>query len=93
MEPFRPAIADALTLRLFAHRMLSKEHFIARDGGIFLNPEGRRILLHDFEKRLRRPFTSLRTGLRSSLRAEIDATILAFKAALDGEPFAPFRLQ
>jgi hypothetical protein len=41
----------------------------------------------------RRPFTSLRTGLRSSLRAEIDATILALKASLDGEPFTPFRLQ
>lgn len=92
MEPFRPAVAEALTLRLFAHRMLGHQHFTARDGGIFLTPEGRRILLHDFEKRLLRPFTSQRTGQRSSLRAEIDASVLSFKAALDGADFSPFRL-
>ena len=93
MEPFRPAVSEALTLRLFAHRMLPAERFEIRDGGVFLDAEGRRTLLRDYEKRLHRPFVSPRSGLRSTLRQEMDATVLSFKAALDGTTaFQPYKL-
>lgn len=93
MEPFRPAVSEALTLRLFAHRMLAAEHFHQRDGGIFLGPAGRRILLLDYEKRLHRPFVSPFTNQRTTLRQEMDRTVLSFKAALSGDDFLPYRLQ
>ena len=34
MEPFRPALIEALTLRLFSHRILQQPHFEAHDGGV-----------------------------------------------------------
>ena len=40
MEPFRPALADALTLRMMSHQMLSPADFQARDGGILSGRSG-----------------------------------------------------
>ena len=52
MEPFRPALTEALTLRLFSHRILQQRHFEAHDSGVWLNPEGRRTLILHYEQRL-----------------------------------------
>lgn len=94
MEPFRPALADALTLRLFAHRILGPADFHLEEGGVRLGLGGRQRLLRDFEKRLRRSFLSSRTGQRTTLRQEMDATVLAFRASLEQDvPFSPYRLQ
>lgn len=42
MEPFRPVVADSVVLSLINRKRIQPDHFEARDGGIFLNGEGRK---------------------------------------------------
>ncbi|MCP5538590.1 MAG: CRISPR-associated endonuclease Cas1 [Akkermansiaceae bacterium] len=94
MEPFRPCVAEALTLRLFSHRVLRAEHFEkVKNNGIYLNKEGRRQLLQHYEKTLNREHYSEFAQCRTSLRRQIENTVLHYKTALaDPERFAPFRM-
>lgn len=52
MEPFRPALVDRIVLRLFNLGSLRKEHFEKQffQTAVYLNSEGRLILLEAFEK-------------------------------------------
>ncbi len=91
MEPFRPALVEPLTLRLFNHRVLRTEHFEPQNGGIYLTLTGRRLLLEQYEKRLRARFLLDHSSQRTSLRDQIDATTLSWKLALtDASTFTPF---
>jgi CRISPR-associated protein Cas1 len=92
IEPFRAPIADAMALDLFSHGTLNAtSHFEPRNGGIYLNAEGRRRFFVAYERRLEREFTSEQTGGRTSLRRELHRQCLAVKKAiLEGEPFEPF---
>ena len=92
IEPFRAPVADAMALDLLSHGTLKPEsHFEKRDGGIFLNTEGKKRFFVAYERRLEREFTSANGGRRTTLRQEIHHSALAFKnAILDGEPFLPF---
>ena len=93
MEPFRPAIIEALTLRLFSHRILQQAHFESRDGGVLLNLEGRRTLLQHYEQRIQREFFFEQAGCRTSVRQQFQHAALQFKLALTSpENYAPFRL-
>lgn len=92
IEPFRAPLADALALDLFSHKTLkSQEHFEQRDGGIYLNLEGKKRFFVAWERRLTRDFQSTETGCRTSLRGEFQRTALSLKQALlDGKEFKPF---
>lgn len=91
MEPFRPVVAEALTLDLFSHKMLNDSHFESRDGGIFLNREGRGKLLLQYEKRMERQFMSEAAGHRTTLRQQLENQAILLKAALnDPAVFEPF---
>ena len=92
IEPFRPVIAEALTLDLFSRSILREEHFHpTEDGGIHLSPEGRKKLILQYEKRIQREFFSTQRQHRTSLRQQLDNTISQFKAALaHPDDFAPF---
>lgn len=92
IEPFRAPVADGLALDLLGHRVLQpREHFERRDGGVFLNVEGRRRFFTSYERRMERPFTSEQHGQRTSLRAELRRQIATLKRALaDNDPFEPF---
>jgi CRISPR-associated endonuclease Cas1 len=93
IEPFRPALVEAMTLRLFAHRMLQAGDFEPSHGGIYLAPSGRRTFLREYETRLQREFLSEHAGHRTTLRQQLAAQALHFKTALDDpETFSPFRL-
>jgi CRISPR/Cas system-associated endonuclease Cas1 len=93
MEPFRPAIIEALTLRLFSHRILQQAHFEAREGGVLLNLDGRRTLLQHYEQRIQREFFFEQAGCRTSVRQQFQHAALQFKLALTSpENYAPFRL-
>ena len=93
MEPFRPAFTEALTIRLFSHRLLNTDDFEARDGGVFLNTTGRQKFLHHYESRLQREFLSDHAGHRTSLRQQFTAAVTAYKAALDTpDSYRPFEL-
>lgn len=92
IEPFRAPVADAMALDLLSHATLKPEcHFEKREGGVFLNTDGKKRFFVAYERRLEREFTGSRNGRRSTLRNEIHESALAFKKALlDDEPFQPF---
>ena len=91
MEPFRPVLAEALTLDLFSHKMLNASHFEPRDGGIYLTREGRGKLLLQYEKRMERQFMSEAAGHRTTLRQQLENQAILLKSALDDlARFEPF---
>ena len=93
MEPFRPAVAEALTLRLFNLGLLQAGHFEPSHGGIYLNAAGRKTFLQQYEQRLTKEFTSEHAGHRTTLRQQLRDTATAIKADLaDPAAFRPFRL-
>ena len=93
MEPFRPALVEALTLRLFSHRILQQRHFEAHQGGVWLNREGRRTLIQHYEQRMQREFLSEQAGCRTTLRQQLQNTAVQFKLALaQPENYVPFRV-
>lgn len=92
VEPFRAPLADAMTLDLFNRKTLKPgEHFEWREGGVFLNAEGRRILHVSYERRMEREFTSEQHGRRSTIRAELHSQARLLRDTLtNGSPFTPF---
>lgn len=91
MEPFRPVIAEALTLDLFSHRMLNATHFEPQEGGTYLTKTGRAKLILQYEKRMERQFMSESAGHRTTLRQQLENQATLFKSALDTpESFEPF---
>lgn len=92
IEPFRAPVADGLALDLLNHGTLrSDTHFEPREGGIYLNYEGRRRFYTAYERRMDRPFTSDLTGERTTLRDEIRRQIYSLKRTLrKEETFTPF---
>ena len=91
MEPFRPVVAEALTLDLFSRRILNEKHFEPANGGTYLNREGRAKLILQYEKRMDRQFMSECVGHRTTLRTQLDQQALLLKAALDTpDRFEPF---
>lgn len=93
MEPFRPVIAEALTLDLFSHRILNSSHFEPQQAGIYLNRDGRGKLLLQYEKRMERQFMCEAIGHRTTLRQQLENHAILFKAALDDPSrFKAFRM-
>lgn len=91
IEPLRPVLVEALALDLFSHQILNAKHFEARDGGIFLNEEGRKKFFLQYERRLERQFLSESVGHRTTLRQQLENQAIMFKAALeDIGKFEPF---
>ncbi len=93
MEPFRPALIEPLTLRLFSHRILQQGHFEAHDGGTWLSRDGRRTLIQHYEQRIQREFLSEHAGCRTTLRQQFQNAAVQFKLALaQPQAYAPFRI-
>ena len=94
MEPFRAPVADALALDLLGHGTLKgRTHFEERDGGVYMNNEGKKRFFVDYERRLTREFFSEQTGRRTTLRDEFHHQAVSFKQALvDGVLPEVFRM-
>jgi len=91
IEPFRPALVEALALDLFSHQILNAGHFEPRNGGVYLNQEGRKKFFLQYERRLERQFLSESVGHRTTLRQQLEQQAVQFKAALEQpEKFEPF---
>jgi CRISPR-associated protein Cas1 len=91
IEPFRPALVEALALDLFSHKILNHSHFENRDGGCFLNPDGRRKFFLQYERRMEREFLSETVGHRTTLRQQLENQATLFKTALENpDAFEPF---
>ncbi len=91
IEPFRPVLVEALALDLFSHQIVNANHFEPRNGGVYLNEEGRKRFFLQYERRMERQFMSESVGHRTTLRQQLEQQAVMFKAALD-EParFEPF---
>ncbi|MCS7338412.1 MAG: CRISPR-associated endonuclease Cas1 [Verrucomicrobiae bacterium] len=93
IEPFRPAFVEPLALDLFSHQILNQSHFEYRDGGCFLNEDGRKKFFLQYERRMERQFLSEHVGHRTTLRQQLEHQAIMFKAALeDPNRFNPFRM-
>lgn len=92
LEPFRAPVADGLALDLLSHQTLRAEaHFEKRDGGVYLNTEGRKRFFVAYERRMARDFFSEQRQRRTSLRNELrQEAILLKQAIVDGTAFEPF---
>ena len=91
IEPFRPALVEALALDLFSHQMLDQKSFEPKNGGIYLNDDGRKKFILQYERRMERQFLSECAGHRTSLRQQLENQAVMLKAALEQpEKFEPF---
>ncbi|MFO1498745.1 MAG: CRISPR-associated endonuclease Cas1 [Verrucomicrobiota bacterium] len=91
IEPFRPALVEALALDLFSHQILNQGHFEQRDGGVLLNEEGRKKFFLQYERRMERQFMSESVGHRTTLRQQLETQAVMFKSALENPAaFEPF---
>ncbi|MHB1309731.1 MAG: CRISPR-associated endonuclease Cas1 [Limisphaerales bacterium] len=91
IEPFRPVLVEALALDLFSHQILNASHFTARDGGVFLNDDGRKRFFLQYERRMERQFMSESVGHRTTLRLQLENQAVMYKATLeDPARFEPF---
>lgn len=91
IEAFRPVLVEALALDLFSHQIVSASHFEARNGGVYLNEDGRKKFFLQYERRLERQFLSECAGHRTTLRQQLENQGVMFKAALeDPARFEPF---
>ena len=92
IEPFRAPLADAMALDLFTHGVLNAAaHFETRDGGVYMNTEGKKRFFVAYERRMERAFTSEQHGERTTLRGELHRQCrLVKQAVINGEPFEPF---
>jgi CRISPR-associated protein Cas1 len=91
IEPFRPVLVEALALDLFSHEILNASHFEHRNGGVYLNEEGRKKFFLQYERRMERQFLSECVEHRTTLRQQLEQQAVMFKAALEQpEKFEPF---
>ena len=92
IEPFRAPLADAMAIDLFSHGILNpKSHFSPVNGGIYLNPEGKRRFFTGYERRMEREYNSEQTEARTTIRRELHRQCQMVKqAVINGEPFQPF---
>jgi CRISPR-associated protein Cas1 len=91
IEPFRPALVEALALDLFSHQMLEEKNFEPKNGGVYLNDPGRKKFILQYERRMERQFMSECAGHRTSLRQQLENQAVMFKAALEApDKFEPF---
>jgi CRISPR-associated protein Cas1 len=91
LEPFRPVLVEALALDLFSHQILNADHFEPRNGGTYLNEEGRKKFFLQYERRMERQFLSEAAGHRTTLRQQLEHQAVMYKTALeDAAKFQPF---
>ena len=91
IEPFRSVLVESLALDLFSHQILNHSHFEPKNGGTYLNEEGRKKYILQYERRMERQFMSESAGHRTSLRQQLENQAAMFKSALDDvSKFEPF---
>jgi len=91
LQNAQPQLVEALALDLFSHQILTADHFKQHNGGVYLNDEGRRKFLLQYERRMERQFMSECVEHRTSLRQQVENQAVMFKAALEESArFEPF---
>ncbi len=94
MEEFRPGLADRLALALVNRRQIGPQHFEPRPGGaVYLNEEGRRIVLTAVQKRKQetRPHRLFKEPVPVGLLPHVQARLLARHLRGDLPLYPPHR--
>ena len=91
MEELRGPVADRLVLTLINNRMIHDRHFDRReDGSVFLNPDGKKILLNAWQNHKREEITHpyLKEKISWGLVPYVQSLLLArfLRGDLDGYP-------
>jgi CRISPR-associated protein Cas1 len=92
LEEFRPALVDRFTARLLNLGILSRTDFTSgRDGGLYLDREGKRRYFAEYEKELNQPIAGDPEGLsfRDAFRRQADRLAAAITR---DEPYESFLL-
>ncbi|GLV48959.1 CRISPR-associated endonuclease Cas1 1 [Thermus sp. LT1-2-5] len=93
MEEFRVPVVDQVVLSGFRRGKLTPAHGEARDGGVYLNEEGRRVLLGLLEERFAQEATHP-LGFRKPYAELIEVQAQRLKAAVLGRgKYSPFHLK
>lgn len=92
IEAFRAPVADAMALDLVSHGTLNpRDHFESRDGGVYMNVQGKKRFFGAYERRVTREFVSEHTGMRTTLRNEFRNQAIGVKQSIvEGRRFSPF---
>lgn len=92
MEEFRPLLVDRLVARLINRGQMTVAHFVPREpDGIYLNEEGRQLLLPAFHAVMTDPFNDRSSATRVNMRQLLQRQAQRLKKALQGEeePYLP----
>jgi CRISPR-associated protein Cas1 len=93
MEELRPVMGDRLALTLINRQELGEKHFtIEASGGVYLNDEGRKIVLNAWQSRKRENLTHPYLGekLQWGLVPYVQALLLARYIRGDIDSYPPF---
>ena len=89
-EVFKPVIVDRLVFTLVNKRMLDRAHFMEELGGVYLNEQGRRLFVEQYENKLKQTI-GYRRGARASYRRLIRIELYKLEKHLIGEKeYTPF---
>lgn len=93
MEEFRVPVVDAVVIAAFLRGELTpQQHSEARNGGVYLNEAGRKVLLRRLEERFGQEAQHPK-GFRKPYQELIETQAARLKAAILGrEPYTPFYL-
>jgi CRISPR-associated protein Cas1 len=91
-EEFRPIVADSVVLGAINNGEVRPSHFLVRAGGVTLTQEGRRAVLHAYERRIdtevRHPSFGYTVTYRRVL--EVQARLLAAHVLGEVPEYVPF---
>jgi CRISPR-associated protein Cas1 len=93
MEAFRPAVVDSTVLALLNRRAFNADHVEERDGGVYLNEEGRKVAFKAYGRRRADTVTppEYDTALPYYRVFELQARRLA-QSLTDGADYCSFKL-
>lgn len=93
-EVFKPALVDRLIFRLVNRGQVQRRHFITGAEGVFLNDEGRKLVVEAWEQSLqetyRHPVLNRSVSYRTTLRLEL---YKLEKHLLGEKPYIPYILR
>ena len=92
-EIFKPILADRMIFKLLNQKMLQKKHFVKEANYCYLNEEGKKILLREYDERLKTTIKHRTLGRNVSYRHLIRLECYKLVKHITGiEPYKPFKI-
>jgi CRISPR-associated endonuclease Cas1/CRISPR-associated protein Cas4 len=95
MEPFRPVIADSVSVGVVNNGEIRDRDFYTREGGVLLSPAGRKAVIEAYERRIGTEVEHPLFGYRCVYRRlfELEARLLARHVLGELPEYQPFRIR